>query len=190
MALHDILEKIKSDGAAELKAINDAASAELMKIEEANQRAIKERRQLAVSDAERRASKVAGRIVSKARHQAQFITGHLEQVKLEAVFGAIKSELKELSEASYTEFVNKQLSTLPNLQTGVFTIAEKTSDITKKILLQHGVVENKIQIEEKDTLWGGFVYSTAITEYDCSFRGLVETIKTQHSVEIAKQITK
>lgn len=189
MALQDIIQKIRSDGAADVQAIEDTRDAELATIASLRDEAMAKRNKVAGFDTARRATKVAERLLSKARHQIQLIAGSAERAKLEAVFGAIKDELTTLDGRSYETFLDKQLNGLPATSGGRFLVAKATAQVTKTFLASKGVPLDAIETETENNLLGGFVFMTDKQEFDCSFQGLLRNIRDHQAVEIAHKLT-
>jgi len=188
MALQDILIKIRADGEADVQAIEAARDADLAAITNLNDNLVTERIKIGDEDASRRASKVAERILSKARHQVQIIAGNVEQKKLEAVFSAIATELSSLDQKSYEAFLTDQFSKLKLTDNGSFVVAKSRGPATTAFLAANGIRPDSIKSESDNSLLGGFVYATDKQEFDCSFRGLLQNIRHRHAVEIAGKL--
>lgn len=187
MALQDILDRLKSDAKAEIAAINSARDLEIENLKKKAETETTKRSEVAMSDRERRADKVAERILSKARHQASFIETSAVQTELEAVFSEVSKMLSSLNDSDYTSYLEQSFTSLPKAKTTQFFVAKEKEDATTSFLTKKGVSSDAIK--SKDGLLGGFVMNTTDREYDYSFVGLIKTLRDTKSVEISKRIS-
>lgn len=187
MALTDIINTLKADAAKEIDAIATARDTEIAEIKAAFVAHTERRTKEAASDSQRRADKVAERILAKARHHASFIETGAVQAELEAVFAALKEQLLNLSAAEYRMYLDKQWASLPTAVTdGTFLIATERAADTQAFLTEHGVAATAIT--PTTGLLGGFVLSTPTREYNHSFAGLLEHLASTKRVEISQQL--
>ena len=188
MALSDIMNAITAEAEAELAAIAAARDAELAAIQAKAAEHTLTRTKAAEHDRQRRADKVAERILAKARHQASFITTGAVQAELTAVFTAVAEQLTALDTMSYTTYLEKQWATLPaaDATSGTFQIAAERADETQPFLIGKGVVPARITATPG--LQGGFVLTTATREYDCSFRGLLAHLTHTERVTVSQKL--
>lgn len=187
MALQDILQKLRSDTEAEIARITSACEHDIAEVKQKNDLYLVGRKNAATVDAERRANKVAERILSKARHQATFIETAAVQAELELVFKTVHTKLVALAPEAYEVYLAKQFATLPKLSHATYHVAAERADATTDFLHKNGV--DKKDIETATGLLGGFVVATSDREYDYSFAGLLQKIRNEQAVAISKQLS-
>jgi vacuolar-type H+-ATPase subunit E/Vma4 len=187
MALQDILQKLRSDTEAEIAQITLACESDCAEVLKKNELYFVNRTHAATVDCERRASKVAERILSKARHQATFIETAAVQADLELVFLTLQQQLLELPPADYSNYLEARFASLPSLNEAMYQVASERAEVTTEFLVKKGIATSAIQ--PTSGLLGGFIVATDDREYDFSFTGLLKKIRTEQSVEISKQVS-
>lgn len=186
MALPDIIEKLQSDATAEVANITAVAATEIESIKSKNEMVLKAQTEEAAGDRARRAEKVAERILAKARHQAAFIETAAIQAELEAVFSAAEKQLAGLPDDAYLSYLEKSFAELPKDDKATFVVAAEKKEATTDFLKKKGV--DASAISETKGLKGGFVMNTESREYDSSFTGLLNFLRTEKSVAISQSV--
>ncbi len=187
MALNDIITTLNSDAAAEIAAIALARDTEIADIKATYIAYTEKRTREAVSDSQRRAEKVTERILAKARHQVTFITIGAIQSEIEAVFVEAQALLTNLSAEDYRIFLDRRFGELPHDKAGAtYTIAVERAEETQRFLISNGV--DATVIKTGTGLIGGFIMSTATREYNHSFTGALDYLRTTQTVHISQQL--
>jgi vacuolar-type H+-ATPase subunit E/Vma4 len=188
MALTDIINAITAEAEAELAAIAANRDTEVAAIQATLAEYTATKTAAAARDRQRRADKVAERILAKARHHASFITTGAVQAELEAVFAAAATQLAALDGTTYNTYLEKQWATLPaqDATTGTYQVAAERAEETQAFLAAKGVAA--AHIVPASGLHGGFVLATSTREYDCSFRGLLTQLEHTERVTISQKL--
>lgn len=187
MALHDIIDKITSDAEREVKNILGAAETEVKAIERKGKHELEALTAEAEIARTRRASKVAERIMTKARHEAKMKQDESLRSLVDAVFEKVEEKLSQISDKKYHDFLEKNLKTLPH-EKGVFHIAPEKEKETQEAIKKSSHKDSEIKVENKGALKGGFIFSTKDKEFDYSFRSLLQVLRREKEVEISKKI--
>lgn len=187
MALSNIIEALNRDAAEEIALIAAERDTEIARITADYETYVAKHTAETAHDRERRSSKVAERILAKARHQANFITTGAIEKELEAVFSTAKTELLSIDTPTYLNFLEKQWQGLtPVTNEMSFLVAEERAEVTTDFLIQKGVAPSTI--DTLSGLLGGFIVSTDTREFDHSFKGILAQLKTTQAVAISKQL--
>lgn len=189
MALADILEKIESDASQERDRILGEAEETVRGIENNAKKELEQFEAQAKINRERRATKVAERILSSARHKAKFIRESFKNSVIDAVFAEVRQKLIAISDDAYSTYVQQALLKIgddaPHAQ---YAVAEERADQTKKILVASGVPQNSITVHPEGTLLGGFVASTETKEFDFSFASLLKRVREEKEISVSKEL--
>lgn len=184
MALKDILQKIEADATLEIKAVQDEAAATVATITATSDATYETAVAEGQSMVERRASKITERIISRARHNVQFIEEGIKRTHLDGIFTAFKSKLEAMSDVEYAKFVDLKFSQLVSTD-GTFTVGGPREAETRAQLIKQGVKADAIKNSPEKTISGGFIFSTNETEQDFSFERIVEIARNTEELTVS-----
>lgn len=189
MALADILKTLREEAEAEIASLNTECDARIQALNDSYDVFKDARTTEARGNAERRATKVAERIMAKAQHRVAFLETEKVQQRIEAVFAHVTEKLTNLPEKAYTEFLEKKWTSLPSdeVKNASFMVADERADATRSFLKQKGIPETAITTIPG--LLGGFVCSSKDREFDCSFTTLMTHLRNTQSVTLAQRLT-
>jgi len=190
MALNDILQKITSDAETEVKNILDEARKEEHSLVKDAQKKEQDFQAQADIAKERHASKVYGRIITKARHAVKIKEDENLRQLIDKVFETVSEKICSLPTNKYEELVEKNLKSLPHDARGIFYIAPEKEKETRTLIEKSSLKKNSIKTVEQKTLLGGFIFETEDREFDYSLRSLLADLRKQKEIEISQRIIK
>ena len=183
MALSDLLQKIESDGKAQVAAVLAdgenrvaAITAEYKEKQEALRNKVAKETEALLSKQAKNGEESAIRMCKQTITQAK-------REAINDVFTKALAELEALDDKTYGAFIEKQLTAITSdLKDVTLNTAEIRVDVTKKVLKAMDV---DAKCEGDAAISGGFIVVGKDFEYDFTFARLLATHKAELEAEVA-----
>jgi len=186
MALSDLLQKIESDGKAQVAAVLADADKRVDAINATYKEKQVALRSKVEKETETLLKKQAQNSAERDVRTHKHIITEAKRTAINDVFTKALAELEAHDDATYVAFVEKQLTAITSdLKNVTLKTAENRVDATKKALKAVGV---DATCEADSAIGGGFIVVGEDYEYDFTFARLLETHKAELEAEVAQTL--
>lgn len=148
------------------------------RINEAN-----ERKRKILEKAEHEAAMIKDRIISNAELKVRDEKLKVKQEIINKVFELSKKKLKELTEDEYVKFLTNNLKSISMKGTEILVVPEKMKDKVKSIA-------SLPKVSDTETVESGFILKDNDVAINFSFDSLVDYLREELELEIAKHLFK
>lgn len=186
MALKDILKTLEAEAEARIKEIEDKSKQEIKELKAEHSRRMKKERERFLTVAKVKAQKDAEMKLFAKKFELKNEVLNRKREIINQVYNQALDKLRKLPDSEYGKIIKKLFKNITGEGEGVIIPAKGREGITKKAAYGMNL---KVADKSIDSA-GGFVWQSEKVNFDNTFEQLLDDIRHETEMEVARELFK